>query len=79
MGNLVGRKRPHSIAVLGTCIPRKCGIATFTDDLCEALEAELDRSCQVAVVAMDDVNGGYPYPKRVKFQIRDSSLPDYLR
>jgi glycosyltransferase involved in cell wall biosynthesis len=79
MGNLVGRKKLRSIAVLGTYVPRKCGIATFTDDLCEALATELDSSCQVAVIAMDDVNGGYPYPKRVEFQIRDSSLPDYLR
>lgn len=68
-----------SLAVIGTCVPRRCGLATFTDDLCSALEAEFGASCQVAIVAMDDVDGGYAYPERVKFQIRDSSLPDYLR
>jgi glycosyltransferase involved in cell wall biosynthesis len=64
--------------MVGTYVPRKCGLATFTHDLADALEAEL-AGCPVTVVAMDDTDKGYAYPKRVKFQIRQSSLPDYLR
>jgi len=74
----VKKDRLNSVAMIGTYVPRKCGIATFTHNLSDALEAEL-ANCPVAVVAMDDTDKGYPYPKRVKFQIRQSSLPDYLR
>ncbi len=76
--NRVKRDRLNSVAMIGTYVPRKCGIATFTHDLGDALEAEL-ATCPVTVVAMDDTDKGYSYPKRVKFQIRESSMPDYLR
>lgn len=76
--NRVKRDRLKSVAMVGTYVPRKCGLATFTHDLAGALEAELV-TCPVTVVAMDDTDKGYAYSKRVKFQIRQSSLPDYLR
>jgi glycosyltransferase involved in cell wall biosynthesis len=72
-------RKVKSIALIGTCVPRKCGIATFTDDLSRALEEECAGDCRIDVVAMDDIDGGYAYPPRVKFQIRDNSLTDYLR
>ncbi len=31
---------PSRIAVIGNYLPRHCGIATFTTDLCEAIAAE---------------------------------------
>jgi glycosyltransferase involved in cell wall biosynthesis len=65
--------------MIGTHMPRRCGIATFTNDLCNALEEEFPGVCQVEVVAMDDVDGGYTYPERVKFQVYDRNMPEYLR
>jgi len=76
------RRRRHkinSIAVIGNYLPRQCGIATFTTDLATALAIEVRKDEQVMVVAMDDVAGGYPYPDRVKFQVRDKTQADYLR
>ena len=70
---------PESIAMIGNHLPRQCGIATFTTDLCNALAAELPDPEGVIALAMDDVPGGYPYPDRVRFQIRDSIPADYLR
>lgn len=68
-----------SIAVIGNYLPRQCGIATFTTDVCNALATEVGHSCQIAAVALDDVDAGYAYPERVKFQLRDNRLPDYHR
>ena len=70
---------PKSIAVIGNHLPRQCGIATFTTDLCNALASELPSSESVIALAMDDVPGGYPYPDRVGFQIRDNMPAEYLR
>ena len=70
---------PKSIAVIGNHLPRLCGIATFTTDLCNALAAELPNPENVIALAMDDVPGGYPYPDRVGFEIRDNMPADYLR
>ncbi|MGC7845473.1 glycosyltransferase [Desulforudis sp. 1088] len=79
MGTFIGKTRVRSIAMIGTYVPRKCGLATFAEDLCLAMDDELGNGNQVFVVAMDDIDGGYPYHPKVRFQIRDSSLSDYLR
>ena len=31
---------PSRIAIIGNYLPRQCGIATFTTDLCDAVSAE---------------------------------------
>ena len=35
----------HRIAFIGNYLPRQCGIATFTTDLCEAIAAGVQRHC----------------------------------
>jgi glycosyltransferase involved in cell wall biosynthesis len=68
------------IAVIGNYLPRQCGIATFTSDLCDALAAHMEKSHEnLIAVAMDDIDEGYDYPNRVKFQIRANVQPDYIR
>lgn len=65
-----------SVAVIGNYLPRKCGIATFTTDLVEALSAEApDTNCWV--IAMNDRLEGYPYPEKVRFEINQTKLFDY--
>ena len=67
----------RSIAFLGNYLPRKCGIATFTSDICEAVAKEVGESCNVYSIAMTNRPEGYDYPERVKFDIRDQMIPDY--
>ena len=56
------------IAFLGNYLPRRCGIATFTTDLCEAVSvASPDTNC--FAIAMNDNPAGYDYPDRVRFEI----------
>jgi len=70
-------KKLLSIAVIGNYLPRKCGIATYTTNLCNALAPELQSGSRLAVVAMDDIPEGYDYPQRVKFSIRANVQSDY--
>ena len=65
------------IAFVGNYLPRRCGIATFTHDICEAVAIESDGVNDVFAVAMNDKPEGYPYPDRVHFEIRQNIQEDY--
>lgn len=65
-----------SVAVIGNYLPRQCGIATFTTDLVEGLSVEAPDIYSWAA-AMNDKPGGYPYPKKVRFEINQNKLADY--
>ena len=69
----------QAIAIIGNYFPRKCGIATFTTDLCNAIAKELPNEKDLIAVAMNDIDSGYDYPDRVKFEIRANVPADYLR
>lgn len=56
------------IAFLGGHLPRLCGIATFTTDLCEAVARMSPRS-ECFTCAMNDRAEGYAYPERVRFAV----------
>jgi glycosyltransferase involved in cell wall biosynthesis len=69
-------QRPVKMAVIGNHLPRQCGIATFTTDLCDAIAAEYG-AAQLSVVAVNDEHSSYSYPERVLFQIREGDLASY--
>jgi glycosyltransferase involved in cell wall biosynthesis len=64
------------IGFVGNYLPRQCGIATFTTDLCESMAAEYPLADFIAV-AMDDEGEGYDYPARVNFSIAQEDLDAY--
>jgi glycosyltransferase involved in cell wall biosynthesis len=68
----------RKIAFLGDYLPRKCGIATFTNDLRCAVAAKYP-AMQCLVVPVNDLAGGYDYPAEVRFEIAEQDLPSYLR
>jgi glycosyltransferase involved in cell wall biosynthesis len=65
------------IAFIGNSLPRRCGIATFTTDLQQAVAAA-DPDLATSIVAMND-GDGYDYPGSVGFQIQDDQVQDYAR
>jgi glycosyltransferase involved in cell wall biosynthesis len=69
---------PLRIAFIGNSLPRRCGIATFTTDLQEAVSA-LDSRADATIVAMNDRDRAYDYPPTVRAQIQDDRLDDYAR
>ena len=59
-------------------MPRHCGIATFTYDLCEAVAARYsDTDCFVG--AVNDRPDGYAYSPRVRFEFNEKDLDSYRR
>jgi len=67
---------PSRIAVIGNYLPRQCGIATFTTDLCEAISAEYG-SARLFAVPVNDTESGYAYPERVRLALQQDDLSSY--
>ena len=63
------------IALLGNHTPRQCGIATFTDDLAQALSQDRPEA-EILVAAMND-GRTYAYPPRVRLTIEQNDLDAY--
>src|ERR1035438_5655545 len=73
------RPDPVRVAVIGNHLPRQCGIATFTTDLCDAFAAAYG-TAGLMVVAVNDPQSSYGYPARVQFEITENdrgSTEDY--
>ena len=65
-------------AMLGNYLPRRCGIATFTTDLCEAIAAVSPETTCFAL-PVNDIEGGYCYPRRVRFELEERNIASYRR
>ncbi len=66
------------IAFIGNYLPRQCGIATFTTDLCEAIATEYPGTSCFAL-PVNDIEDGYAYPRRVRFELNEKDIDSYLR
>ena len=66
------------IAVIGNSLPRRCGIATFTTDLRQAISTSRP-NLETCVVAMTDHGQVYDYPAAVALQIKDGNIAEYVR
>ena len=69
-------RTPRRIAFIGTYLPRRCGIGTFTRDLAEAVAADAPET-EVWALGMNDRPEGYRYPHRVKFEVNAKRPADY--
>jgi len=68
----------NRVAFLGDYLPRQCGIATFTADICEAVAARYPQ-CECIVGAVNDRPEGYDYPSRIRFEIDEREIDSYRR
>src|SRR5580704_682323 len=66
------------VAFIGNFLPRRCGIATFTQDLHRAVSAARP-GLETGVVAMTDRGRTYDYPPAVRFEVHDETISDYVR
>ena len=69
---------PTRIAFIGNYLPRECGIATFTTDLCTALAAEYGEGGLFAI-PVNDPDSSYDYPKQVRLEITQEDIASYER
>ncbi len=68
----------NRIGFIGNYLPRQCGIATFTTDLCEAIAAEYSGTTCIAL-PVNDIETGYAYPARVRFELTEKDIDSYRR
>jgi len=69
---------PTRIAFIGNYLPRQCGIATFTTDLCSALAAEYGEG-RLFAIPVNDPESGYDYPEHVRLELEQEDLGSYER
>jgi glycosyltransferase involved in cell wall biosynthesis len=67
---------PSRVAFVGNYLPRKCGIATFTTDLCDAIHAEYG-AIELLALPVNDTSEGYSYPERVRFELSEDNSSSY--
>src|SRR4030042_1863880 len=68
----------NRIAFVGNYLPRQCGIATFTTDLCEAIATQYQQTTCIAL-PVNDIEAGYNYPTRVRFELTEKDIDSYRR
>lgn len=64
------------VAYISSFLPRRCGIATFTNDLVTSIDKLHNSDC-AEIIAMTDNGQKYKYSDRVKFEINQFSKSDY--
>ena len=69
---------PTRIAFVGNYLPRECGIATFTTDLCTALAAEFGEG-RLFAIPVNDPESSYEYPEQVRLELTQEDLTSYER
>jgi len=70
------------IICIGNYPPRKCGIATFTENLVKSIHtAAINHKMKITVevIAMNDLNQTYNYPDIVKLSLNDAKPIEYLK
>ena len=65
------------VAFIGNSLPRRCGIATFTTDLQQAIAARAP-PVFTSIVAITDGDRTYNYPPSVGYEVRQEVLADYV-
>ena len=68
----------RKIAFVGDYLPRKCGIATFTNDMYKSIASHFPEA-ECFVVPVNDRPEGYDYAPEVKFEIDEPELESYRR
>ena len=69
---------PTRIALVGNYLPRECGIATFTTDLCNALAAEYGEG-RLFAIPVNDPDSSYDYPDQVRLELEQEDIASYER
>jgi glycosyltransferase involved in cell wall biosynthesis len=67
---------PTRIAFVGNYLPRECGIATFTTDLCAALATEYGEG-RLFAIPVNDPESSYQYPEQVRLELEQEDVTSY--
>jgi glycosyltransferase involved in cell wall biosynthesis len=67
---------PTRIAFVGNYLPRECGIATFTTDLCTAIATEYGDG-RLFAIPVNDPDCKYNYPAQVRLELAQEEIASY--
>jgi glycosyltransferase involved in cell wall biosynthesis len=66
----------RKLGFIGDYVPRKCGIATFTADVCRSISSQFP-AIECLVAPVNDIPEGYDYPPEVRFAFSQQDLDSY--
>jgi len=69
---------PTRIAFIGNYLPRRCGIATFTTDLCNAVGVAYGAG-RLFAIPVNDPGSSYQYPEFVRLELDQEDRLSYER
>jgi glycosyltransferase involved in cell wall biosynthesis len=72
------KEKVQRITFLSDYPPRKCGIATFTNDLRAAIKSQYPNLDSI-VISVNDKKRRYNYPPEVRFEIQEQDILSYKR
>ncbi|MDI1232784.1 MAG: glycosyltransferase [bacterium] len=65
------------ILIITSYPPSECGIATYTQDLKDAIFNKFSDSMRIKICALENNNIHYNYPSEVKYKLQSNELNDY--
>jgi glycosyltransferase involved in cell wall biosynthesis len=69
---------PTRVAFIGNYLPRQCGIATFTTDLCTSMATEFGGG-RFFAIPVNDPDSDYQYPEEVRIELEQDDRSSYER
>lgn len=69
----------NEILIITSFPPRKCGIATYSQDLIKAIEAKYENSFSIKVCALQKEDNGFSYPPEVNYLLKTTHQEDFKR
>ncbi len=69
----------NQLLVLTSYPPRKCGIATYSQDLIHAIEDKFKDGFAIKVCALQKIDIHLNYPQEVSYQLKTWIRQDYIR
>jgi glycosyltransferase involved in cell wall biosynthesis len=66
------------VAFLSSFPPRECGIATFTQDICSAMDKKYNPKMKSRVIAIQERENFYDYNDKVIMQLEKEDIEEYI-
>jgi glycosyltransferase involved in cell wall biosynthesis len=66
------------VAFLSSFPPKGCGIATFTRDICSAMDKKFNPKLKSRVIAINERDASYEYNDKVIMQLTKEDLEEYI-
>jgi glycosyltransferase involved in cell wall biosynthesis len=69
----------HEILIVSSYPPRECGIATYSQDLFNAIKEKFENSFSLKICALENKDSNYSYPEEVKYILNTTDYLQYTK